>query len=548
MKYSPNKLLITPKVKDDKYANEIVDRAKILNPSLVVEDVNSNNPLPPQLFEQKKILEYLKETIVLKERAGSFISTFASPGDIVEEMCVIMTMGWHCSMNCEYCYLQASARNNSQHILYTNLDKIGNEMLIEPFIHRIILTILTANSFINKKPLMKIPGGFHEIGNKIRLQLQTRKTNRVESHEEAIEFVKANLRNYLNMMNPQSSYFLLFPRLKTVDKVAKQWQKNHDDALKKSGNELHKLVQDIRKNKYIVGAQYISDELDKIKLSNPSIEGQINYFKKQLDISPSNYSDDKINEVIDQVDDFYQENMAYSPILNISEYTDAVGIQHISKNLGVFMEMFQKHDDIEMVLPTKSANVDDILKYDGMDRSIITMNFNTDYFIQTFEHGTSTLDERIDAAIKIQKSNGFRLNVSIEPMFFYNDYMDDYKKLVDRLMTELDVENIDTVILGTARFGRLLKSIVPDIHPNTDVFQKNKPLHPIKGDDSKWRYEDDLREEMYKEIIDAFKKYGNFYFFLGAETPEMWLNVGLDPEAHMKKFMYQYSNNIKPAN
>ena len=193
--YKNYRLVITPKTKNNKYAKGVIKRVKDLNPNVIIEDALTNNPQPPRLGKQKKILEYLKETIVLKERCGSFISTFASPGDIVEEMCVIMSMGWHCAMNCEYCYLQASALHNSQHILYTNLEKIDKELAVEPYIHRILLTILSAHSFINRNPLMKIPSGFHEIGNKIRLQLQTRKTNIVESHDEAIEFVKRMLKN-----------------------------------------------------------------------------------------------------------------------------------------------------------------------------------------------------------------------------------------------------------------------------------------------------------------------------------------------------------------
>jgi len=544
--YKNNRLVITPKTKNNKYAKGVIKRVKDLNPNVIIEDALTNNPQPPRLGKQKKILEYLKETIVLKERCGSFISTFASPGDIVEEMCVIMSMGWHCAMNCEYCYLQASALHNSQHILYTNLEKIDKELAVEPYIHRILLTILSAHSFINRNPLMKIPSGFHEIGNKIRLQLQTRKTNIVESHDEAIEFVKTNVEKYLPMMNPTSSHSLLSPIIKNIAKIAKQWRNDSDKKLKISGKDLHSLVLKVRKQNYQMDIVDIIKELQNIVKSNSAITDVINRFIRRLNnINPVDYAYAEIDNIVNNIEDYYNENLSYLPRLNISEYTDAVGIQHISKNLGVFMEMFQKHDDIEMVLPTKSANVDDILKYDGMDRSYITMNFNTDYFIKTFEHGTSSLNERIEAAKKIQDSKGFKLNVAIEPMFFYDGYLDDYKKLVNRLMTELDIDKIGTIILGSARFGRMLKNIVPEIHPKTDVFKKNSPLLPIKGDDSKWRYEDDLREEMYKEIIDEFEKYAEFCFFLGAETPEMWEKVGLGPEAHMKKFLYQFRETIE---
>jgi len=538
--YIPKTIVITPSVKELKYTKEIITRIKMLNPKILIKYSNADNIKTPIFNNLSNQMRYLKETIILRNRAGSFITTFASPGDIIEEMCVIVSMGWHCVFECEYCYLQASIRNNGNHLLYTNLEKLDSELEIEPYIHRILLTILSAHSFINKTTLMKVPYGFHEVGNKIRKQLQNSKTNQINSDSLAIKYLKDNLEKYLHEIKPDSSHSLIKPMMKDFDKLAKKWMKDSNLNRNKCGKDLHSIVSGVRRKKYIVNPQNIKNDLTNLQLNHPSCSKTIDRLIEKTNVKPVDYSVLEISKVISKIANYYKKNKKYKPRLNISEYTDAVGIQHISKNLDIFMKYFQKHDNIEMVLPTKSSNIDDLLKYDGLDRALITINFNTDYFISTFEHGTSSLADRITAGKKVQDANGFKLNVAIEPMFFYNNYIDDYKKLVNRLMKELDKNGIGTIILGTARFGSTLKRTLVDIHPKTDVFQKNKPLLPIKGDDSKWRYEDGLREEMYKEIINEFEKYGEFYFFLGAETPEMWKKVGLNPKNHMSKFIYQY--------
>jgi len=238
--YIPKRLIITASPKDSKYTAEVIQRVKTLNPSVIIESVNSNNHNPPLYRDSRKQLKYLKETLFLRERSGPFITTFASPGDIVEEMCSIVSLGWHCCSNCEYCYLQASTRNNDWHLLYTNIEKLDQELEVEPFIHRILLTILTAKSFIDQQSLMKIPAGFHVLANGIRGQLQSRKSNRIADNNLAYLYLADNIVRFLNDLNLLSTYCLLKVFCKEAAKVAKS----------SMCEELMELVLSVRKAKY----------------------------------------------------------------------------------------------------------------------------------------------------------------------------------------------------------------------------------------------------------------------------------------------------------
>ncbi len=533
--YTPSRIVIHPTAAGNKYTSDVLRRVKSLNPGVEIEKLPSARQLPPQYHDLHKQLSYLKETILLRERSGPFITTFASPGDIVEEMSTIVSLGWHCCCDCEYCYLQASTRQNPWQIIYTNIEKLDQEFAVEPWVHRILLTLLSAKSHIDQKPQMKVPDGFHVVANRIRRQIQTSKSNRITDDRAALQYLDGNLFKFLNELNPYSTYRLLHEFAAEASKIAK----------KSSCDPLTNLVEEIRRSGYGMDYNSVRSTFRIISRGSHKVPGRsLNKLQEILATDPDDYSDGLFTHIQQNLSEYYQQNSIYKPRLNISEYSDAVAIQHISKHLDRVMDIASKHPGIEVILPTKSTNLDELLNHDGAGRTIVTVNFNTDYFIQTFEHGTASLADRFAAAQKIQAASGFRLNVSIEPMFFYRNYLTDYKHLVGQIMSEIDPGKVETVILGSARFGKTLKRILLNIHPKTEVFQKNLPLYPIKGEDTKWRNADADRKAAYKAMICEFRKYGDFHFFLGAETPEMWEAVGLDARAHLDNFVYQYLNQL----
>ena len=542
--YVPKRLVIHPSAAGGSYTSVVIQRIKSLNPEVSIERPQSKKYLPPPNSDPYKQLKYLKETLLLRERSGPFLTTFASPGDIVEEMCTIASLGWHCCCDCEYCYLQASTQNNQWQLFYTNIDKLDQELEIEPFVHRILLTILTAKSYIDQIPLMKIPIGFHGLANGIRGKLQKRKSNRVKDDKTAFQYLSDNISHCMDAVNSSSTYCIQYAAKEKANETVKRWRKKEDPSLVTPINDLLCFKDIIKDSDYKMDFEILTAKLESL-IHKTADKGVSRGYQKILVIlsrEVHDYTQSQIDYVKHNLKDYYLLNSGYKPRLNISEYSDAVAIQHISKNLSPVMKILQKHPGIEMVLPTKSTNLDELLEHDGMGRAIVTMNFNTEHFIKTFEHGTASLEDRIEAAQKIQTAKGFRLNVSIEPMFFYRDYLADYKKLVKQILQSLNPDKVETVILGTARFGQVLKGILVDIHPKTEVFQKNLPLHPIKGVDVKWRNEDSVRKKTYRAIMTEFSKYGDFQFFLGAETPEMWESLGLDVRAHLDKFFYQYTN------
>ena len=100
--------------------------------------------------------------------------------------------------------------------------------------------------------------------------------------------------------------------------------------------------------------------------------------------------------------------------------------------------MLGKYPDLRLVARTKSAYVDEMIRYDGLGRMHVQMGLNTEHVISSYEHGTSTLDERIEAAMKIQQAKGIDLTLAIEPMIIYEGWEEDYAKMIDQVMAKLN--------------------------------------------------------------------------------------------------------------
>lgn len=244
------------------------------------------------------------------------------------------------------------------------------------------------------------------------------------------------------------------------------------------------------------------------------------------------------------IQDLYDKNKRFMLKLTASEFTDLLGVDHLADYSGDLLPLLGKIPDFAISIRSKSGYVDNLIKHDGMDRVTFACGLNTPHVINTFEHGTATLDERLHAARRVQEAKGFRLKVVIEPMIRYPGFKDDYRALIDRVFTELDPSKIGTISIGSVRFRKQLQSTILEHHPSTTLFDSAQELQEPIGYDQRLRYSLKVREEIYKEIVGAIRKHSNVPVVLGAESPQLWPVVGIDPTQQMATTVTQFEEEI----
>ncbi|MBR3208369.1 MAG: spore photoproduct lyase, partial [Bacillus sp. (in: Bacteria)] len=116
-------------------------------------------------------------------------------------------------------------------------------------------------------------------------------------------------------------------------------------------------------------------------------------------------------------------------------------------------------------------------KHNGRTR--FRFSINADYVIKYFEPGTSPLDQRIEAAVKVAKA-GYPLGFIIAPIYIHEGWQEGYKVLFEKLDAALpeEVRQDITFEMIQHRFTK----------PAKRVIQKNYPKTKLELDEEKRRY------------------------------------------------------------
>jgi DNA repair photolyase len=237
----------------------------------------------------------------------------------------------------------------------------------------------------------------------------------------------------------------------------------------------------------------------------------------------------------------YNKNSQYPLSINLSEYTDVIGLDHITNLMDEIMQLVQKDPQFNIKFRTKAANIHNLLKYDGKQQVKVTYGFNTDYVIGKFEKGTATLTERIAAVNALIQRGGYEIDIAIEPIIKYSGYEADYRSLIKRIMSEISLSAVGTIKVGSARYKTHLMNYIKKIHPKSGLFSRiQKLVEPQKGD-KRWRYSVADRLNIYKVVQDELKNVSGVKFSLGAEYPVVWNDLGLDKRDIHSDVVYQYT-------
>ncbi|MEI8013107.1 MAG: spore photoproduct lyase family protein, partial [Candidatus Omnitrophota bacterium] len=285
---------------------------KKCNPVESIINLPKGNFKYPVTTSRDKFL-HMKESAIISRRKSPFITTFASPGDIVEDLGTILNLGWMCAANCEFCYLQLN--QTPEHYIYSNIADAEKIIRAAPVAHAAILTMWTQISHSLKQRLFKIPAGLRETSDDLRVKFADA---RIDTDSKAIDYYASH----------------------------QKW--------------IHKLL---HKNNV-----------------------------KEFDIPYEDFYVDRAT-----IKGWFTANRKFKLILTASEFTDFFAIDHLAGKSDFLMKMVAKYSEVNVSIRTKSAYVDEIIKHDGKGRVHIAINLNTEHAIDTFEHGTASLDERLAA-------------------------------------------------------------------------------------------------------------------------------------------------------
>ena len=222
-----------------------------------------------------------------------------------------------------------------------------------------------------------------------------------------------------------------------------------------------------------------------------------------------------IEEMFAELDGFKKKGAMIScGIVNDSLVMDSV--TGITKDL---IGYFKNRKELLLEIRSKSKNIGNILETGGSENIITSFTFSPQEVISRYEIGTALLEERVEAALKLQQA-GFKIGLRIDPMINVENCNEKYSEMVDLIFSKLDKSKIANIGIGSLRYRKGLKQLVTR-EVKTDLFYNEI----ITGIDGKERYFKKIRLEMYKNIVAKIKEYGEFEIYLGMEPDYVWNEV-----------------------
>ncbi|OEH94472.1 spore photoproduct lyase [Bacillus solimangrovi] len=177
-----------------------------------------------------------------------------------------------------------------------------------------------------------------------------------------------------------------------------------------------------------------------------------------------------LEEIFDQAEKYMQERMPDITRFEAACTSDIVGIDHLTHSLKQAIEYFGEKEYAQLRFVTKFHHVDHLLDAKHNGRTRFRFSVNSRFVIDNFEPGTSSFDERIEAARKVALAD-YPLGFIVAPIYRHDNWEDGYYELFERLekaLRDLKIEDI-TFELIQHRYTKPAKRVIEKRYPKTKL-------------------------------------------------------------------------------
>jgi spore photoproduct lyase len=194
---------------------------------------------------------------------------------------------------------------------------------------------------------------------------------------------------------------------------------------------------------------------------------------------------------------------------------------------GLF-EFVRENSNVILELKTKSDNIEYLLKNQIPKNVITTWSLNPQTIIDSEEHFTASLEKRIESARAIA-NRGNLVGFHFHPIIVYDNYLDEYREIVEKLLKLFKPKEVAMVSMGTLTFIKPVIKKLRDRNFSTKILQM-----PFENASGKLSYPIELKKEMFSSIFNMFKPWHReVYFYLCMEEHSLWKSI----------FGYEYKSN-----
>ncbi|MGF7060493.1 spore photoproduct lyase [Brassicibacter mesophilus] len=219
-----------------------------------------------------------------------------------------------------------------------------------------------------------------------------------------------------------------------------------------------------------------------------------------------------IDEILNQAQEYINERKPETTIFEAAATSDPIPVEKYTGSLARTIEFIGKQDYAKLRFVTKFSQIDSLLNLKHNNNTAIRFSINSQSIIKEYEHGVSSLSDRIKASKKIIKA-GYKLGFIIGPVILYDNWQNEYKDLLKELKRELAQEsdkNISFEIISH-RFTSTAKNKILELFPDTTLpmSEKDRVFKYGQFGYGKYVYNknalNSIKELFKQEIVKMFK-------------------------------------------
>lgn len=207
------------------------------------------------------------------------------------------------------------------------------------------------------------------------------------------------------------------------------------------------------------------------------------------------------DEVLVKIEEILRSH--FSPYFHVGEVCDALAFDDLTDFSLSISKLFSKYRNGVIEFRTKSTNIGNLLSINDPPMNIIpSWTMSPEVVVRAIEHKTPSFTERLNAAKKCQEA-GYIVGVRLDPIITFKNWENDYRGIVEEILTFLDPMRIDYISLGTVKLHKLLIDAIKSRFPDSTTILGEL----VPSNDGKYRNTKFERVDVYRKMSRWIREY-----------------------------------------
>lgn len=185
-----------------------------------------------------------------------------------------------------------------------------------------------------------------------------------------------------------------------------------------------------------------------------------------------------VDEILSRAKEYIQINKPEMTVFEGAATSDPIPVEYLTGALAKTITFFGQEELGRFRLVTKFTEVDSLLTLNHYGHTTFRFTINSPYVINSFEHSTPSMEERIRAAGKVANA-GYPLGFIIGPIMHYDNWRMEYRNMLTEVANVIEKKvYAPSFELITHRFTGRAKNNILKLYPETklDMDEKNRQL------------------------------------------------------------------------